>query len=723
MRLRLKNFRQHEELALDLPATGLILLKGVSGAGKTTIFDAFYEAVTGEADDVTPWGGSSSLVELHEFQPDWLKITRTRGPKTLTLTTPDGDFKDEAAQAIINKTINDFMISSYIQQELAGSLLKLGAADQLRYIQALSSIGDDPEAVRERIAARVRAKQNDLDVAAHLHEAAEKANLAAAALWAETIVTVPKLTVSADEMITAVSRTTTLKLAVDTLTKEFTNATQTLQKPVYETIRGLDKSKERASAVCISNDEQINKSIELMKPLIAALKSEEAAAAFQRWQRLPLKHKRLEVLDAMNALRKEIQDRYQDTNPKASEILVSRNTEYTIKLLDIQAEYEKAKANITEMERRAKSQNCPACNASLAVEGGKIILDAGFDPEALQAAKAYLDRQIKHRKAVEGEIAWILQTNQAIDRLKKELPIDNEPDLKTMADVAAKTAELHTFISDQKKTKRDLEEIQSRIDYLQEENTTLRKVIGEQQALVQKELAAGLEPEATVLARREEMANKIEDLTAKIKELEPAVIAHREFEKAAIRCNKEQAIWTERQAQSQSRLSEAVTTFLVLEKARGDLAAALRLKERSDEAAVSSIELTIEEINSTAKPYIDRMFPEDGTTIRIKNLTQTKAGDQRAKISLEIFHKGKVVSKLRSLSGGEKSRIYLAFQLAMSEMYKSPILLVDEGFTGLSEDDKSRCLEVLKDFATERLVMVIEHGAPEAFFDQVIQVG
>ena len=64
----------------------------------------------------------------------------------------------------------------------------------------------------------------------------------------------------------------------------------------------------------------------------------------------------------------------------------------------------------------------------------------------------------------------------------------------------------------------------------------------------------------------------------------------------------------------------------------------------------------------------------------------------------------------------------LAYQLALSEMFNSPILMVDEGFTGLEESTRQTCLEMLKPISERKLVLVVEHGAPKHLFDEVINI-
>jgi energy-coupling factor transporter ATP-binding protein EcfA2 len=104
----------------------------------------------------------------------------------------------------------------------------------------------------------------------------------------------------------------------------------------------------------------------------------------------------------------------------------------------------------------------------------------------------------------------------------------------------------------------------------------------------------------------------------------------------------------------------------------------------------------------------------------LKNKKVLQTGEERSDLSIVAFHKGSRVKKLSSLSGGEGTRLTLAFQLALSDLYRSPILLVDEALTGLLPDERDGCLEVLKMASQNKLVLVIEHGAPESCFDTVV---
>jgi len=159
-----------------------------------------------------------------------------------------------------------------------------------------------------------------------------------------------------------------------------------------------------------------------------------------------------------------------------------------------------------------------------------------------------------------------------------------------------------------------------------------------------------------------------------------------------------------------------------IESKQAEIAASKRLKEKRDYAASASIEAKTEEINDFASKHVDSLFSEDGTYFKINSFSKTTKGEERSTFSLDIFHKGCKVKKLKELSGGERSRAILAFQLGLSDIYDSPILMIDEGFKGLGVSDRAKCMEVISEVASRKLVIVVEHNIEDSSFDEVIEL-
>jgi DNA repair exonuclease SbcCD ATPase subunit len=145
-----------------------------------------------------------------------------------------------------------------------------------------------------------------------------------------------------------------------------------------------------------------------------------------------------------------------------------------------------------------------------------------------------------------------------------------------------------------------------------------------------------------------------------------------------------------------------------------------RVMELANKAALDSVEATIDSINANAEYWLTEMF--DGKlTATLETSKEFKSNKPAAdKLNILIHENGQKIDKKEDLSGGQQSRLCLAFQLALSEIYDSPILMLDEAFKGLDRATMRICLNSVKRISENKLVLVSEHFADETLFDEVI---
>jgi DNA repair exonuclease SbcCD ATPase subunit len=149
--------------------------------------------------------------------------------------------------------------------------------------------------------------------------------------------------------------------------------------------------------------------------------------------------------------------------------------------------------------------------------------------------------------------------------------------------------------------------------------------------------------------------------------------------------------------------------------------AATLLKEKILEAESLSILNIINSINIHAQEYLDTFFPDNPIVVRLLPFKTTKKNTSKPQINIEIDYKG-MEADLTMLSGGELSRVVLAYTLALSEIFNGPILMLDECTSSLDGELTSTVMEGIKKHFGNKLVIIIAHQVVEGAFDRQISL-
>ena len=155
-------------------------------------------------------------------------------------------------------------------------------------------------------------------------------------------------------------------------------------------------------------------------------------------------------------------------------------------------------------------------------------------------------------------------------------------------------------------------------------------------------------------------------------------------------------------------------------KCRDKYSASTLLKEKILQAESIAILNVINSINLHAQEYLDLFFPNDPIIVRLSPFKETKKSS-KPQINIEIDYKG-MEADINMLSGGEMARVVLAYTLALSEIFNSPLIMLDECTASLDGDTTSIVMEGIKKNFSHKLVIVIAHQVIEGDFDRKISL-
>jgi DNA repair exonuclease SbcCD ATPase subunit len=138
---------------VEIPFSSLILFNGKSGAGKSSLIQAFIFVITGEGKKLFKYG-TKTLQVILEFEKDdqKYKIIRKKGPESLELKINESSFEDDEAQARINIMFGEnFIISSVIKQKGESSFLLSSNRDKMIFLESILFSKTDLEKKKNNI--------------------------------------------------------------------------------------------------------------------------------------------------------------------------------------------------------------------------------------------------------------------------------------------------------------------------------------------------------------------------------------------------------------------------------------------------------------------------------------------------------------------------------------------------------------------------------------------
>jgi DNA repair exonuclease SbcCD ATPase subunit len=440
-------------------------------------------------------------------------------------------------------------------------------------------------------------------------------------------------------------------------------------------------------------------------------------------------------------------------------------------------ELEDKKNVLEKVKKQSKIYSCPSCSEKLSfidnnlcLSEDKIELNIDINelkPE-ISALEIKVDKlqknisedeiKIKNKENNNIRINEILSQYEDHNELSVECLLDEIEQLKeynkTQLKTEKKIKDIELILSEKKFSssyitfKNDLKDLETRLNKLRKisgendetlDEETLRNYIIKEESN-KKEIEKILKKRKTIEENRNkylnqikeikehhiskyEVINDIDDIKLKIKENEN-IIEENETNKIEHSKNLENVEKYNKYKEEEEKYLNFKKKIIDLEEKEIEFKkkynAVLLLKEKILEAESISIYSMIESINIHSQLYLDYFFPENPIIVKLLTFKETKKNN-KPQINLEIDYKGNECD-LESLSGGELQRVNLAFTLALSELFNSPMLLLDECTSNLNQELTNIVFEAIKDNFKYRIVLIVAHQVVTGIFDKIICV-
>lgn len=144
----------------------------------------------------------------------------------------------------------------------------------------------------------------------------------------------------------------------------------------------------------------------------------------------------------------------------------------------------------------------------------------------------------------------------------------------------------------------------------------------------------------------------------------------------------------------------------------------LTLIELAESKCISQI---VDEINYIANEYLEAFF--DGNVLVSLDLLKENKKGIVSSINYTIQKGDTSFNQITYLSGGETARVTMAFTLALSEIFDTPFVMLDETTSSLDEEIGSEVFSYIKSRLSQKLVIIVAHQVTKGVFDRIHVVG
>lgn len=739
MRLSLTNFGIWKSKTFEFPDTGLTLISGQSGKGKTTILRAINYALTGEGTKLPTIGEKKCIVE---FDYKGMFITRCNSLCRLTLIIDDELYEESEAQSIIyNQIGKNFGISGYIQQKGENSFLNMSPSDKLKFLEQIVFHDIPIEEIKEK-AKKIyaEAERNLFNIQGELKylndnpvESPETFNYTLEDIEntlsfltshiKSTQITKFQKEKQYQEFYQIKEQVNLLKQRIDDLKlqevpEEIPDRNEEEYLQQWMKFKKYQSEKKRIESIQKILEEKTKELVNINKEIDSI--------------KLPSQNEKLILEQDLRDFTKNLEDFLQQ---KALKKLLREFSKERYTFLT--SEIPKLEEKLRELIQNRDVKICPNCKIGLRIVDNTLLHD------------------FKSSDIIEYSIEKENELKQSLSSLKKELTslevlkskINEFPPITREINLDVK--EFEDAIQDIKKLQKEHISLEQKYNELcryklrleQQSNDTQIEIlevvneptISEQElnerivnrkirkAQIEKIKLDNYNTQKTL----DEYKNKLESIVCPeevpksiIESLGVEIETSQKEQLKFLQLQNECKVNIEKHERFKSYSNSKNRISNTLKEAEVKLTLSKKFNEKILTAEMLSLTNMIEEINSHLAGYLEVFFPDNPITI---DLCMFKESSKIIKnqIHIKVGYRG-VSTDLTTLSGGEKDRVNLAFTLALAEIFSIPLLMLDETLSSLDRETTENILEhIQKD---SKSILVVAHQVSTGLFDHVYTI-
>lgn len=354
--------------------------------------------------------------------------------------------------------------------------------------------------------------------------------------------------------------------------------------------------------------------------------------------------------------------------------------------------------------KKIRDAICPTCEQSWVTETAKTK-----ESELLAKLSGFKELMLQ------GNIA-----NERLSALNIELiQLDKDLAPKVDPDVGAnmvKLAELNNVIVAERTRHDSFHALQAANNKrLMDEHAAKQKAVLEAFTAAQRAAMADFTLKQQALRQTHAAeSTKLREITAQHRSLLDAAISKfKNYNDAAVRYESSLKTLKQQESFHFENTGSANHQLAQLDK---ELLLAEELKRAIKSFASCSFDDALEAIGDGATRIIRNIPNMANATVQLEGTKETKEGKIKEEVNAVISMDGETGINIKSLSGGERSSVDLAVDLAVIDLIESKtgkgidVFILDEPFTGLDTVSIEMALEVLKNSNLTKKLIIVDHN-------------